>query len=163
MDFIISKQKPNGVWYYSENENNERRQVDFHQGFMIESLNDFIKNTNSTEYLNALTNGIEFYRNEQFFENGMCKYRWPKVFPIDIHNQAQGIITFSKLSRINPEYLEFAKRIAFWTIENMQDPSGYYYYRKHRFFMNKIPYMRWGQAWMMLALSTLLEAMQYGE
>ena len=51
----------------------------------------------------------------------------------------------------------FAEKIAKWTIENMQDEKGYFYYQKWPFLTNKIAYMRWGQAWMMLALSTLFE------
>jgi len=159
MDYIISKQKSNGAWYYSETNTNERMQIDFHQGFILDGLYDFIKYTkpNDDKYMKALIKGAEFYKNEQFLPDGRCKYRWPRIYPIDIHNQAQGIITFSKLSDINPRYLVFAKKIALWTIKNMQDESGYFYYQKHKFYMNKIPYMRWGQAWMMLALASLLE------
>src|SRR5659263_581725 len=78
------------------------------------------------------------------------------IQPIDIHNQAQGIITFSKLGKLNYKYLAFVEKITDWTILNMQDPEGYFYYQKHRFSMNKIPYIRWGQAWMLLALATYL-------
>ena len=41
-------------------------------------------------------------------------------------------------------------------IENMQDKSGYFYYRKYPLFTNKIPFIRWAQGWMMLALSEVL-------
>ena len=158
MSFILSKQKSNGSWYYSEMNNKERMQIDFHQGFILDSLIDFVRYIKPKErkYIIAIKKGSEFYRNEQFLSNGIAKYRWPRLFPIDIHNQAQGIITFSKLSTIDPAYLEFAKKIAEWTITNMQDTSGYFYYQKLPLFTNKISYMRWGQAWMMLSLSTLL-------
>ena len=40
----------------------------------------------------------------------------------------------------------------------MRSPEGcFYYYQKWRFWTNRINYMRWSQAWMLLALSTLLE------
>jgi len=161
IDFIISRQKSNGSWYYSLNLTigKERKQIDFHQGFILDSIYEFIKYTNPTDekYLKTLIKGTEFYKNEQFLPDGRCKWRWPRVWPIDIHNQSQGIITFSKLSDINIEYLDFAKTIAKWTIKNMQDESGYFYYQKWPFFTNKIPYIRWGQAWMMLGLATLLK------
>jgi hypothetical protein len=159
MDYVISKQKSNGAWYYSETNGKEKMQVDFHQGFILDDLYDYIKymKPSDDKYMKALLKGAEFYKNEQFLPDGRAKWRWPRVYPIDIHNQAQGIITFSKLSEIKPEYLDFAKTIAKWTIENMQDATGYFYYQKWPFFTNKIPYMRWGQAWMMLALSSLLE------
>ncbi len=159
MNYIISKQKSNGAWYYSETNGKEKMQVDFHQGFILDDLYDFIKymKPSDNKYMKALLKGAEFYKNEQFLLDGRAKWRWPRVWPIDIHNQAQGIITFSKLSEINIEYLDFAKIIAKLTKENMQDKSGYFYYQKWPFFTNKIPYVRWGQAWMMLGLATLSE------
>jgi hypothetical protein len=160
MDHVVSKQKPNGVWYYSETDSREIMQIDFHQGFILDDLYCFTKHAQPTNnrYKKALLSGAEFYQNEQFLPDGRAKWRWPTVFPIDIHNQAQGIITFSKLSEINKDYLDLALKIASWTITNMQSERGEFYYRKGRYFTNKIPYMRWAQAWMMLALSTLLEA-----
>lgn len=162
MDYVISKQKPNGAWYYSESDGKEVMQIDFHQGFILDDLYDFIKYTQpaSGRYMRALLKGAEFYQNQQFLPDGRAKWRWPAVYPIDIHNQAQGIITFSKLSEVKDDYLGLPLRIASWTIENMQGVRGEFYYRKGRYFTNKIPYMRWAQAWMMLALSTLLEGMR---
>ena len=165
-DFTLYHQNPDGSWDYSidPQTGKGRKQIDFHQGFVIDSIFSFIKNTKPSDdkYIKSLLKGAEFYKNEQFLPDGRCKYRWPKVYPSDIHHQAQGIITFSKLSEIKTEYLEFAKTIAKWTIKNMQDESGYFYYRRYKFFTNKIPYMRWGQAWMMRALASLLEAMENG-
>ena len=160
INFVISKQKPNGAWYYSESDGKEKIQIDFHQGFILDDLYDFIRYTEPSDdrYMNALLTGAEFYRNEQFLPDGSAKWRWPRQYPIDIHNQAQGIITFSKLGELESEYLDFARKIASWTIENMQSSGGEFYYRKGRYFTNKIPYMRWAQAWMMLALSILLES-----
>ena len=54
----------------------------------------------------------------------------------------------------------FAKKIAGWTIINMQDENGYFYYQKWPFFTNKISYMRWNQAWMMFSLSLLINVMK---
>lgn len=164
VDFVIHHQKNNGSWYYSLdlNTGKERKQIDFHQGFILDSIYDFIEYTEpiNDKYMKALIKGAEFYKNEQFFPDGRCKWRWPRIWPIDIHNQAQGILTFTKLSRINREYFDFAKKIAIWTIENMQDESGHFYCQKWPFFTNKIPYIRWGQAWMLLALATLLKKLR---
>jgi len=160
IDFIIDKEKDTGFWNYSIDleSGRERKQIDFHQGYILESLCEFIKYSGiyNEKYNNALEKGAIFYKNEQFFENGQSKWRLPKIYPIDIHNQSQGVITFSKLNNLYPGYLNFAKTILEWTIENMQDKIGYFYYQKNKFYLNKIPYMRWSQAWMMLALATLL-------
>jgi uncharacterized protein YyaL (SSP411 family) len=160
-DFSLSCQKDDGSWAFSMNAwKSERKQLDFHQGFIIDALCDFIKYTKleDNKYLNSLKKAVSFYKQNQFFRDGRAKWRMPYHYPIDIHHQAQGIITFSKIYSFNKEdiYLDFSKKIANWTIKNMQDDKGYFYFQKWPFFTNKIPYMRWGQAWMMLALSSLL-------
>lgn len=159
VNFVISKQNSEGKWNYSINLKTgaERKQIDFHQGFILDSLYDFVKYSGSEEkkYESSIIKGAEFYKSEQFFSNGQSKWRLPKNWPVEIHNQAQGIITFSLLSELNTEYLNFARTIAEWTIKNMQHKTGYFYYRKNKLYMNKISYMRWSQAWMLLALSTL--------
>ncbi len=48
-----------------------------------------------------------------------------------------------------------ARTIAEWTIKNMQDEKGFFYYQKWPMVTNKIPFIRWSQAWMLLALASL--------
>ena len=45
----------------------------------------------------------------------------------------------------------------------MWDRQGYFYYQVLPFWTNKISYMRWSQAWMLLALATLLENCERAE
>jgi len=99
---------------------------------------------------------MKFYREQQFFNYGSSYWRWPKKYPIEIHNQAQGVITFIKLSEYYPNSDKFASTIAKWTINNMQAKDGHFYYQKHKYNKHKISYMRWSNAWMFLALSYLL-------
>ena len=157
--FVLSRRKEDGSWYYSFNpENNtERRQIDFHQGFVLNSLHSIRKHAGflQTESKAAIQKGLLFYKKAQFSPDGRSFWRLPKKWPVDIHNQSQGIITFTLLKDYAPDYFEFAKTIAGWTIDNMQDKSGYFYYRKYPLFTNKIPFIRWSQAWMLLALSEL--------
>lgn len=163
-EFLLSFQRKDGSWPYSYYLSTGKFyiQLDYHQGFIIDGLVEFlpyIEDENLRQkVLRAIEKGVAFYMNRQFSPEGWSYYRYPIKYPIDIHNQAQGIITFSKLYRAfnDPTYLNFAEKIAEWTIKNMQDPSGYFYAHKWPGFINKIPYMRWAQAWMMLALSTLI-------
>ena len=157
VNYVVTKQHSDGHWNYSINPitGNERVQVDFHQGFILNALFDYFLVTNDNSILQAISIGIKFYHNIQFSSKGISKWRYPKQYPVEIHNQAQGIITFSQMNKYIPDGLDFANMIAKWTITNMQDEEGYFYYRKYPFITNKIPYMRWSQAWMLLALTTL--------
>ena len=164
VEFVLTMQKPDGSWYYSYNPENktERKQIDFHQGFVLMSLHHYQKYSGDSrpEIEQAIQKGLEYYKKEQFFSDGRSKWRLPKEWPVEIHNQAQGIITFSQLQEYDNSYLPFARKIAEWTINNMQHKKGYFYYQKHKLYTNKIPYMRWSQAWMMLALAGLVEGFE---
>ena len=163
MRFLLKHQRVDGVWPYALYFNSGRYywQVDYHQGFIIDGVAAFLSYVEDDIRdiaEKSLKKGIKFYLSRQFTPKGISYYRYPLEYPIDIHNQAQGIIMFSKLYRYfkGKVFLIFAEKIASWTIRNMQDPSGYFYAHKWPGFVNRIPYMRWAQAWMMLALSNLL-------
>ncbi len=107
-------------------------------------------------FLSAYNKGIKFYYEKQFLPNGQGLYRYPRKWPVNIHNQAQGIITFTRASRLDEKYYDFARTIAEWTIQNMQDEDGHFYFLKYPLFTNKIPYIRWSDAAMAYALSVFL-------
>ena len=160
-EFSLSRQKKDGSWAYSVNveDGSERRQIDFHQGFNICALLDIARYTQAHDdrIEKAVRKGAEFYRREQFDDTGRSLWRLPWRWPVDIHNQAQGVITFSRLGQN-----EIATRIALWTVHNMQDEDGLFCYHKYPLGANRIPYMRWGQAWMMNALSELAASLHSG-
>jgi hypothetical protein len=54
-------------------------------------------------------------------------------------------------------------KVANWTIDNMQDRAGFFYFRQYPAIKSKTPYIHWGQATMFKALVTLLEKLSNGE
>ena len=153
LEKILNGLNEEGFWYY--NYSTKRIQLDYHQGFIIDMLVDAYNHSfgDRNRLFNAIKKSTSFYKNKQFNSKGVSIYRLPNKWPVDIHNQAQGIITFSKVSSILPEYAEFSSKILNWTEDNMFDNDGFFYYQMWPFFTNKIQYMRWSQAWMHLALS----------
>lgn len=156
VDFVVSKQHSDGHWKYSMNMKTgvERSQVDFHQGYVLDSILIISRllNIKNEKWESAMINGVKYYKEKQFFPEGRSLWRIPKEYPVEIHNQSQGILTFLNFAHLGNEYTDFSRTIADWTIENMQDESGYFYYRKLKYYTNKISYMRWSNAWMFLAL-----------
>lgn len=154
---LLKMQKNDGAWDYSINYDGSTKwvQLDFHQGYIIDGLLACIPLSSDPESIReSIIKASRYYQDILFRDDGRSYYRYPLPYPIDIHNQAQGIITFSKLGCLNRKYIDFVNKIALWTIRNMQDRSGYFYYQKWPIITNKIPHMRWSQAWMMLALAT---------
>lgn len=159
LDFTKNLQNEDGSWYYSHNiETFEpKKQIDFHQGYVLETMDIILKlcSIKDDVYEKCITMGLEFYYKNQFSAEGTCYWRFPSKWPVDIHNQSQGIITFSRFAEKDEKYLHFAKKITDWTIKNMQGSKGNFYYQKWPLLTNKVNYMRWNQAWMLLALTTL--------
>lgn len=156
-NFVIAHQHDDGRWNYNLNPEtgHEQKQVDFHQGYILESLYE-IKNALShqdVKWEKAIQKGMDFYFDEQFHESGRSFWRLPKKYPVEIHNQSQGIITLAMLSDYRNDSNKLMKTIGDWTVDNMQDKKGFFYYRIFKSHTNKIPYMRWSQAWMFLALT----------
>jgi hypothetical protein len=86
------------------------------------------------------------------------RVRVPVGYPLDIHSTAQAIITLVELAAYDPDAVSFATTLLHWANREMRSPVGYYYFQKHRWWTIRIPYMRWSQAWMLLAMACLAEA-----
>jgi hypothetical protein len=157
--FTVNRQKPDGRWNYSIDMKSglERQQIDFHQGYILGSLYEISKLPEFDDIidLEPLKRGLEFYLKKQFLTNGRSCWRYPQLYPIESHHHAVGILLFSEIASLNNSYLVSSNMIAKFVINEMQDQSGYFYFRKNRFYTNKISYMRWSNAWMFLALASL--------
>jgi hypothetical protein len=75
-----------------------------------------------------------------------------------VHSAAQSIITLVRLGDLHPESARLAHDVCRWTLDNLLDCAGWFVYQKTAWFTTRIPYMRWAQMWMLLALSDLLVA-----
>ena len=153
--YTLQCQREDGSWWYGENK--MLHWVDnFHTGYVLNSLFTYISNTGDEKYKPNLLKGFKFYKENFFLEDGTPKYYFNKIYPIDIQCASQSIETLVLFSSMDPSSLKLAEKAARWTIENMQDKSGYFYFRKGRLFTNKTSTLHWGQATMLSAISSLL-------
>ncbi len=157
--YSMKYQKEDGSWSYAET--SFQGWVDsFHTGFNLQSILYFLEEGFGEEYREQFERGVSFYAERFFLEDGTPKYYHDRLYPIDIHSSAQGTVFFSRMGR---EYADLAGRIVRWMVRNMQDGKGYFYFQKKRFYTNKIPYMRWSQAWAFHALTEYLLSRPEGE
>ena len=149
-----SAQNTDGSWFYGELP--VQQWIDsFHTGYNLEALVTYQSMTGDTSFSDAIEKGFDFYLNNFFLPDGTPKYYHNQTYPIDIHSPAQLIVTLCRAGRLD-QYRALADKVLEWTIRNMQDQSGYFYYQKHRFFTNRIAYLRWSNAFMFNALSLYL-------
>lgn len=153
--FVCDRQQSNGAWAYGTLPFHQW--IDnFHTGFNLECINEYKRCTGDDSFDENLKKGLEFYLENFFLPDGTSKYYHNKKYPVDIHSPAQLIVVLSKLG-IFKEHETLANKVLSWTIRNMQNEKGYFYYQKKKIFSSHIPYMRWAQAWMFYAMSFYLK------
>ena len=154
--FSIRRQHEDGSWPYGEDK--MQRWVDnFHTGYNLVALNRFSQYNGNTDVTENITRGLQFYKEHFFTDDGVPKYYHNQTYPIDIHSIAYSIVTLVEFKTFGAGNLELAKRIFAWSLKTMQSKDGYFFYQQNRFFKNRLSYMRWSQAWMLLALAMLLK------
>jgi hypothetical protein len=157
VNYVVSQQAADGSWRYGEEP--VHHWIDnYHTGFVLDALEDYSHLTGDESVAENIRRGVQFYRNHLFREDGVPKFSPHSIYPIDGHCLAQGILTFCKQSRRDPALLPFAQKIARWGINHFSHPRGYFYFQKRRFWFNRIPHIRWVNAWMFLALNRLIAA-----
>jgi hypothetical protein len=150
--YSMRRQNEDGSWCYAENAN--QRWIDsFHTGFNVQALRYILDEGYAREYTGAYEKAVRFYAEHFFLDDGTPKYFHDRTYPIDIHASAQAIYFFSGMGA---DYRELTARILGWILANMSSPEGCFYFRRTKYFTNRIPYMRWVQAWMFHALTEYL-------
>jgi len=153
--YSVSKQRPDGSWPYGESAT--QSWIDnFHTGFNLSALRSMSKSLNTTEFEESTHRGFTFYRNHFFRKDGAARYFHDRTYPIDVHSVAQSIITLVQFSDLDRTSSVLAKSVFEWAMNNLWDERGFFYYRVLRSCTIRTSYMRWSQAWMALAMATLL-------
>ena len=159
MDYTCNRQRDDGSWWYGEEA--KYHWIDnFHTGYNLDSIKRYIDVTGEEAYRPHFRAGLRYFKETFFTPEGAPRYYHDSTFPIDIQCAAQAIETLAFCSEDDPTCLELAMKVARWTIDNMQDRDGHFYYRHYPFIKAKTPYIHWGQATTYKALATLLSQMR---
>lgn len=151
-----AKQRADGSWLYGELP--KQAWIDnFHTGYNLSGLRGVSADAGTVEFEGNISRGFEFYRAHFFREDGAPRYFHDRTYPIDVHCVAQSLITLLEFKDYPGAPLEIANRVYRWAMANMRDEKGYFYYRVLPYCKIRTSYMRWSQAWMLLALATFCE------
>jgi hypothetical protein len=155
--YVVNNQQPDGSWLYGTDP--KQAWIDnFHTAYVLFSLKRIIDiSIRKNEFQTALERGYKYWKNNFFLADGWPKYYDHDLYPADAHAAASAIVTFLECRELDNDALRLAQTVATWTIQNLRDSRGFFYYQRRRFYTVRKPYMRWTQAWMLYALSRLLE------
>ena len=107
------------------------------------------------EWRSAIAKGYSFFLDHFFEPGGVAKYFHDRTYPIDIHSIAQALITLVALEHYDERSLPLAGEVFQWALRHMRSREGWFYLQKQALWTNRIPYMRWSQAWMLLGMAHL--------
>jgi hypothetical protein len=167
-NYALLEQNTDGSLYYWGKVQNHfaPNHIDhYHSGFEIRALHGIGRRTKDVRYLSAYKKYYSFYRDHLFMEvEGLTlpKMTPRRLYPINIHACAEAILCNATLTRELERARHILPALCLWVIKKMQTESGWFIYtiqgsaEKERPIA--IPYIRWGQAWMLLALSAYLLA-----
>lgn len=140
----VKAQNKDGSWVYGLL-GNQGWKDSFHTGYNLDGIYAFQELTGDYSFEENLNKGLAYYI-ENFFEEGFKpKYYNNQTYPIDIHCPAQFVITLARMGKLD-ENKEMIDKILDWTVTNMQDKKGYFYYQLKKGISSKISYMRWSNA-----------------
>jgi polysaccharide biosynthesis protein VpsJ len=157
MQYTAQHQRPDSSWYYAEK--SDSHWIDnFHTAYVLDCFKHYYQATGDNRFEQNLTNGYEYWKKTFFLSDGTPRYYNHKTLPLDIQCSSQAIDTLVFFHDRDPESLPLAVKVAQWTIANMQDRTGYFYYRRYSpWLVNKTPTLHWGQATMLCALAGLYQ------
>ena len=153
--YTASHQRADSSWYYGEAAN--LHWVDnFHTAYVLDCFKYYSDATGDHQFEEELHSGYDYWKKTFFLADGTPRYYDHKTLPIDIQCSSQAIDTLVFFHQRDPESISLAVKVAQWTIKNMQDRTGYFYYRRYSpQLVNTTPTLHWGQATMFCALAGL--------
>ncbi len=158
VNYALSEQNEDGsLCYWGKDQDNQCHIDHYHSGFEIRCLYSIWKYTMDERIYQAVERYYRFYLTYLFENQTIPKLTPQSKYPVNIHACAEALLCNATLSPDFPEAIDYLANTARWVIKTMQDETGCFYYmiRELRGIKWKIktPYIRWGQAWMLKALT----------
>ncbi len=152
-----------GLNYWAKDQTIKNHQDNYHTGFEVRSLLMIGQQSN---YRNAFQAALRRY--DYYVANFIGREGQPRRSPqldelIDIHGCAEALLVHTAMLHFHEDAYGHLLNSLRWILHNTQNRDGSYCYQlflkktHHRYVANRMPYMRWGQAWMLHALSKVLE------
>lgn len=128
-----------------------------HTGFVVEAMADIAGQVGHRPLEPVVDATAAFYRLHLFDADGWPRPRPGVRYPVDVIAAAQGIQTFA---RLGGQHLATAAAVAQFAIRRLRSPSGGFHYQRQRLHVKRVPYARWADAPMSLALAFLGAALE---
>ncbi|MGF1765615.1 aspartate-semialdehyde dehydrogenase [Aliivibrio kagoshimensis] len=148
----VVEQNEDGSWVYGARHHHQF--IDgFHTGYNLEALDMLRLALSTSEFDDAIQKGLTYYRSELLESDGTAKYYNNNRYPLDMHCVSQAVLTLLKVSKTDAD-IQLATKVISKSIDTLYMPKKRrFVYQKHKYFTNKVNYIRWTQAWVYYSFS----------
>lgn len=165
-NFALLEQNADGsIFYWGRTAGASRAgRIDhYHSGFEIRLLRRIAELTKEKVFFEAASRYATFYRLNLLENREACTV--PKMHPgrvsaVDIHACSEALLVQAEAGSLFPDSRRLLDGLIRWILPRMQTEKGYFAAGFREIgpivWRTRIPYIRWGQAWMLYALSEVL-------
>ena len=158
MEYSRSRQLQDGSWWYGEED--KYHWIDnFHTGYNLDSLYFYLESVGGKDFYPNLDKGLKFYKRISSRRPDARSTTTLEPIPWIYSARPSPSTHWYSCRSGDATALDLAEEVAAWTIRNMQDSEGYFYYRQYPLMKAKTPMLHWGQATMFKALAHLFHSL----
>ncbi len=154
--YSVSRQRPDGSWPYGEGE--RVGFVDgYHTVYVLESLDRWSRVASQPAVDDVIECGLDLFLTRLVDSDGAARATLGSRYPVDTHACATAVTGLCRLAARDERALPAAERTLDWTLRRMRRRDGRFAFQRYHLGRNSVPYVRWSDAHMLLALATYLE------
>jgi hypothetical protein len=165
IEFVLSYQGEDGEWYYEAKGPKDNFIDNFHTCFVLRNLYRCFMVSKDEKILLAIKKGYQYYLTNLFYDNGRPKHfskaKYAKLRKYEMYDYAEGITLGILLKNEIDGAFEKSCELSEDLINNFQTKRGHFITRVTSFgTVHKVPYLRWPQAQLFYALTSLFKDLE---
>ncbi len=163
--FILQNQGNDGAWLYAIDDPSQAFIDHFHTCFVLKNLHKLNQDLQRPEVESAIRRGYAWYRKALFDAQGNPKsYAVAprlQIVQLEMYDYAEAITLGTLLKDDIPEACALAGKLVTQLVRRYQTPDGHWVTRIYRGgIRHTVPFLRWPQSQLFLALTNFLVARQ---
>lgn len=161
--FILQSQQPDGSWLYAVDDPAQRFIDHFHTCFVLKNLWKLNRHLGSEDVTRAIRHGYQYYRRALYDDQGSPRQYAMRprlqIVRLEMYDLAEAITLGAHLRDDIPEAFSLAQTLAGRLGDRYQLEDGHFVTRIYLGgIRHTLPYVRWPQAQLFLAITNLLQA-----
>lgn len=162
LDYTLERQRPDGSWPYGESPG--LGWVDgFHTAYVLEGLARWEAHEPEPAVRAAIERGTGLFVDRLVDVDGAPRATLDSRYPIDTHAAASAITALCAVRGHDARALPAAERVLSFALRRLRRRDARFRFQLHRGWRSSIPYVRWSDAHMLLALANYLATADGGD